>query len=223
MSQVALTFDMEHPSRSDQAADAPQRLLDTLRARGARATFFVQGRWARSHPDVAAKVVTDGHLVGNHSHFHAPLTSLTDEGVRADIAASGEALLQVMGVDPRPWFRCPFGAGHDDERVLGLISDAGYHNVHWNVDPADWEPGRTSDEIVDAVVAGVTGVGEGEAAVVLLHTWPRATPDAVGALIDRFGEEGRQLVGLDELGPDSLGSATASLLSAPASTHRSRG
>ncbi len=179
-----------------------------LRASGTRATFFVQGRWARSHPDLAGRVVSDGHLVGNHSHFHAPLTYLTDEGIRADIEASEEAVGQVMGVDPRPWFRCPFGAGHDDERVLHLIADAGYRNVHWNVDPADWEAGRTSDEVVDAVLAGAQTV---DPAVVLMHTWPRVTADAVAMLIEQFGREGTQLVGLDELDSGSLASLDPAL------------
>jgi len=196
-SRVALTFDMEHPSRSSQRADGPARLLDTLAGTTTRATFFVQGRWARSHPELARRVADEGHLVANHSHFHAPLPYLTDDGIRADLASSTEAVQQVMGADPRPWFRCPFGAGHDDARVLSLLDEAGYRNVHWNVDPSDWEAGRTVDEIVDAVVEGVHEVGDG--AIVLMHTWPSATPDAVPLLIERLARDGAQFVGVDEL------------------------
>ena len=196
-SRVALTFDMEHPSRGDQRPDAPARLLDTLSVTHTRASFFVQGRWARSHPALARRVVDEGHLLGSHSHFHAPLPFLSDDGVRADLASSAQALEQVTGADPRPWFRCPFGAGHDDPRILGLLREAGYRNVHWNVDPADWEVGRAPDEVVDSVVAGVREVGDG--AIVLLHTWPAATPQAVPTLIERLAADGASFVGVDEL------------------------
>jgi peptidoglycan/xylan/chitin deacetylase (PgdA/CDA1 family) len=189
---VALTFDMEHPSRADQRTDSPTRLLDVLAETGTMATFFIQGRWARSHPQVARRVADDGHLIGSHSHFHAPMPSLTDDGIKGDLAAAGDALREVTGIDPRPWFRCPFGAGHDDERVLALVADAGYRDVHWNVDPADWQPGRTVDELVTAVVDGVTR--SPGPAVVLMHTWPAATPAAVAQIVARLRGLDRPLV-----------------------------
>jgi peptidoglycan/xylan/chitin deacetylase (PgdA/CDA1 family) len=195
--RVALTFDMEHPSRVDQRCDSPARLLDALAASGTRATFFIQGRWARSHPDLARRVATDGHLVGSHSHFHAPLPLLTDDGIRSDLAAAADAVAETTGVDPRPWFRCPFGAGHDDERVLARVAEAGFRDVHWNVDPADWEPGRSSGEIVSTVVGRVQEVGD--AAIVLMHTWPAATPDAVTTVVGKLSDLGCTLVGVDDL------------------------
>ena len=83
--RVALTFDAEHPSRPHCPPDATERLLATLAAREVRATFFVQGRWATAYPAVARRIATDGHLVGNHSHYHARLSTLTADGVVADL------------------------------------------------------------------------------------------------------------------------------------------
>jgi peptidoglycan/xylan/chitin deacetylase (PgdA/CDA1 family) len=198
---VALTFDMEHPSRRDQSPTSPGRLLDVLAQQATPATFFIQGRWARSHPDLARRVASDGHLVGSHSHFHAPMTELTDHGIHADVDASTQALQDVVGVDPTPWFRCPFGAGHDDQRVLDLLRERGYRNVHWNVDAADWEPGRTPDEVTAAVTEGVESV---DAAVVLMHTWPTATPAALPSMIQRLSAAGYHFVTLAELTGDEL-------------------
>ena len=178
---VALTFDMEHPSRVSHDHQAPGRILDGLAHAGVRATFFVQGRWARAEPDLARRVTDEGHLLGCHSHFHAPLDLLTDDGIRQDSTSAAEAITEVTGCNPRPWFRCPFGAGHDDVRVLTALHDCGFTNVHWNIEPKDWLKDRTPEQLVRSVLDGVSSEGDGS--IVLLHTWPAATADALPKLL----------------------------------------
>ena len=67
---------------------------------------------------------------------------LTDGGLAEDLADAAAAIQTAAGVDPRPWFRCPFGAGATDQRVLAGIERAGYHHVGWHVSGDDWEPSR---------------------------------------------------------------------------------
>jgi peptidoglycan-N-acetylglucosamine deacetylase len=196
--RVALTFDMEHPSRPHQDPAAPSRILDTLATRGVRATFFVQGRYARAFPDLARRVVSDGHLLGNHSHHHGRMSQLTDGGIRADVAAAHEALLEVTGQDARPWFRCPFGDGHDDERVLAGLADVGYRDVYWDVDSLDYLPSTDPATFAETVARLAGRAGDG--AVVLCHTWPMVTGDQLGALLDSLAEAGAVPVGFDETG-----------------------
>ncbi len=195
--KVALTFDMEHPSRADHDPGGPARILDHLKDADTQATFFIQGRWARTQPVVTQRVRAEGHLVGCHSHFHAPLVSLTDEGIRQDLGAATDALAEVSGASPQPWFRCPFGAGHDDERVLRVIEECGYRNVHWNVEPMDWVEGRTADDVVTSVVDGVDRSSAD--AVILLHTWPSATVAALPTLLSELPRRGHTFVRVDEL------------------------
>lgn len=197
-SRVALTFDMEHPSRARHSPDAPEMILNALERTATRATFFVQGRWARSEPQLSKRVVSDGHLLGCHSNFHAPMSSLTDDGIRDDVEAATRALTEVTGADPRPWFRCPFGAGHDDARVLKVLNRCGYRNVHWNVEPHDWLETMTVDDLVTVVAEAVAREGDGS--IVLLHTWPAATASALPILLDRLNGSGCEFVGIDELG-----------------------
>jgi len=179
---VALTFDAEHPDRPACPPGNAQRILEALRDAGVRSTFFVQGRWALAEPDVARRITDDGHLVGHHSHHHAPMTALGDEGIRRDMAEGARAIEDATGVDPRPWFRCPFGDGHDDPRVRARLDELGYRNVHWHVELEDWEPWRTGEAIAADALAGVTAHGTG--AVILLHTWPAGTADAMGPMLD---------------------------------------
>ena len=91
------------------------------RAAEAPATFFVQGRWAQAEPATARRIADDGHLIGNHSHYHARMTLLSDDGIRTDVEEADAAVSEATGVPTPPWFRCPFGDGHDDPRILGLL------------------------------------------------------------------------------------------------------
>jgi peptidoglycan-N-acetylglucosamine deacetylase len=195
--RVALTFDAEHPDRPWCPPGNAERILDVLRSNGVRATFFVQGRWAQSQPDAARRIADDGHLIGHHSHYHARMPLLSDDGLDEDLSDGQAAIVAATGSDPRPWFRCPFGAGHDDPRVLARIEAAGYRDVHWDVELEDWEAHRTGDAIAADCLDGVRDHGDG--AVVLLHTWPGGTGDAVGAIVTGLRELDAHFVGVDEL------------------------
>jgi peptidoglycan/xylan/chitin deacetylase (PgdA/CDA1 family) len=194
--RVALTFDAEHPDRPTRPGTA-EALLAALGQRGARATFFVQGRWAEAYPETARAIATGGHLVGHHSHYHSRLSLLTDEGIAEDVRDGAAAIVAASGIDPAPWFRCPFGAGADDPRVLAAIESAGYRHVGWHVAADDWEPARSARDVAEAVVDGVRSHGDG--AVVLLHAWPSATLDAIDPILDWLNAAGAELRRVDEL------------------------
>lgn len=195
--RVALTFDAEHPDRPLCPPGNAERILDLLSDAELRATFFVQGRWARSQPDVAARIARDGHLVGNHSNYHVRMSLLTDEGVREDVREGEESIREVAGVDPRPWFRCPFGAGRHEERVLDALDELGYREVGWDVELQDWEPWRTAEAIATDAVK--LAMAHGDGAVVLLHTWPAPTAEALPTIVSGLREQGAELVTVDAL------------------------
>ena len=193
---VALTFDAEHPDRSWCPPGAAERILDVLAGAGILATFFVQGRWAEAYPATARRIADEGHLVGNHSHHHARSPLFSDRGLREDVDAARDAIVRATGRDPRPWFRCPFGDGAGDPRVLAVIAAAGYRHVGWHVEVEDWEPARTPEAIAADAVSGIRQHGDG--AVLLLHTWPGGTAEAL-PLVLRDLHEGTRFVTVDAL------------------------
>lgn len=195
--RVALTFDAEHPDRPRCPPGGAERILAVLRDTHARATFFLQGRWACSRPEVARRIADEGHLVGHHSHYHVRMPLLTDDGIARDVREGEEAIRMSSGADPRPWFRCPFGAGADDPRVLGVLERLGYRHAGWHVELEDWEPWRAAEDIAREAVEGALAHGDG--AIVLLHTWPAATREAVPAIVEGLVTAGARLVGVDEL------------------------
>jgi peptidoglycan/xylan/chitin deacetylase (PgdA/CDA1 family) len=196
-SRVALTFDAEHPDRPGATPGTAERILDGLERTQVRSTFFIQSRWARANPALARRIAADGHLVGNHSTYHARMTLLSDDGIRADVGDAAETLAEIAGVQTRPWFRCPFGDGHDDPRVAGVLQELGYRNVHWDVETEDWELETTPGDITRTAVERCAERGDG--AVLLLHTWPEHTADALPGLLEAFGRAGTSFVTVDEL------------------------
>jgi peptidoglycan/xylan/chitin deacetylase (PgdA/CDA1 family) len=186
---VHLTFDAEHPDQRHHRGDGAEALLDVLAARGATATFFLQGRWASANPETARRVAREGHTIGSHSNTHLYMTRLSDSGLVAEVKESEERIHAVTGVDPRPYFRCPYGDGHDDERVVAALSALHYRVVGWDVDPRDWDPALNADDLVAAVEDGLQRAPE--TPVVLMHTWPAWTSSAVERLLESAGDQVR--------------------------------
>jgi peptidoglycan-N-acetylglucosamine deacetylase len=193
--RVALSFDTEFPDRPC-LGDSEVSILAALDEAGIRATFFLQGRWARVYPDVARRIADAGHLIGNHSHHHAPMDGLLDDYFREDVRDAEEWIQRSTGTDPRPWFRCPFGSGMGDARVLGLLAELGYRHVGWDVDPRDWEDGRTGSELLERVLVGVE---RRESSIVLMHGWPTVTAQALPELLAGLHSAGAELVTVDKL------------------------
>ena len=194
--RVALTFDAEHPDRAHRPG-VQEEMLQVLREREVRATFFLQGRWVEAFPETARRVVADGHLVGSHSFYHARLPLLSDEGLVVDIQEAERAIRAIAGVDPRPWFRCPFFAGEDDPRVIRTLNGLGYTIVPVDVVLDDWDPGRRAEQIVADAVLGCATAGDG--AIVLLHTWPPQALEALPAMIDALRAAGVAFVDVSQL------------------------
>jgi peptidoglycan/xylan/chitin deacetylase (PgdA/CDA1 family) len=193
--RVAVTFDAEHPDRP--RAGSAAAVLDVLDQARVPATFFLQGRWVESEPVLARRVRDTGHLIGSHSHYHARMGLFSPAGFRTDVAAAEGVIRRVVQVNPRPWFRLPFGSSATDARRVALLIELGYRHVGWHVEPKEWQTRATVAGVASAIVDGATAHGDG--AIVLLHTWPRPMPDALSIAIPALMSAGARFVRLDQL------------------------
>jgi peptidoglycan/xylan/chitin deacetylase (PgdA/CDA1 family) len=193
---VALTFDAEHPDRPHRPG-VTAAILDVLAERRVPTTWFLQGRWVESDPPLARRVADEGRLVGTHSFDHARLPLLTGAGLATDVADAEAAIRHATGVDPRRWFRCPFGAGADDPRVLGILAERGYRDIPADVVLDDWEPARTGPLLAADALREAPAHGDG--VVVLFHAWPPGTLDGLPAIVDGLRALGATFVRVDEL------------------------
>jgi peptidoglycan/xylan/chitin deacetylase (PgdA/CDA1 family) len=122
---------------------------------------------------------------------------LTDQGLRADVRGAETAIREVLGVEPAPWFRLPFGHGEDDPRILSALDELGYRHVGWDVDGMDWDPSRSVEDLERSVIDGAVAHGDG--AIVLLHTWSGTTSLALPRIVEGLRAAGAELVRLTDL------------------------
>jgi peptidoglycan/xylan/chitin deacetylase (PgdA/CDA1 family) len=124
---------------------------------------------------------------------------LSPAGLAADVRAAERAIVRTLGVDPRPWFRCPFGAGTDDPTVLDGLDRLGYREVRWHAGGEDWMSAATGPTFARSLIRGAVEHGDG--AVLLAHPWTTATGRALPRVIAELRDAGATFVRLDELEP----------------------
>lgn len=151
---VALTFDDGPDPRNTPA------LLKLLRRNHIRATFALIGEQARQHPALVRQIVSDGHLLCNHSLNHDNLSTWTPGAIRADLEATNAAIRAAVPWARIPYFRAPYGEWGRSQDVAAAM---GMQPLGWRLAIADWEPPGT-EVLVDRLLTGVT-----PGAVILLH------------------------------------------------------
>lgn len=125
---VALTFDVEIND------DMLYQICDLLRERGVHATFFVTGDWVKRYPEEARFLVSEGHELANHSLTNPHFTQIGLDGARSEIKLTEQIIIETTGVDPKPFFRFPYG--DKNPQVLQILAEEGYISYHWSADDA---------------------------------------------------------------------------------------
>ena len=179
--QIALTFD-DGPS----PAWTPV-LLDGLKERGVKATFFLIGENAEKNPEIVKRMEEEGHLIGNHTYHHVELTKVSENEARAELSDTSSVIATITGKEPE-YMRPPFGAWQRKlEQEIQMLP------VLWTVDPLDWTT-ENQDEIVNKVV---TEAEEND--IILLHDCYKSSVEAGLRIVDMLQEEGFVFVTVDEL------------------------
>ncbi len=122
--RIALTFDDGPDPRYTPA------VLAILARYHVHATFFVEGRFVRAHPDLARRIVAQGHVLGNHTDTHPYLNRLDAPAVRAEINACDRTLQDTLGLHTY-LFRPPRGLWN--AAIYGETARRGDHLVLWTV------------------------------------------------------------------------------------------
>ena len=182
---IAMTFD-DGPS-----PQLTPRLLDILKERGIKATFFVVGQNAAEYPDVLLRMAGEGHEIANHSWSHPALTKLGAEGLRKQIENTNDAIATVTGKRP-VLMRPPYGA---TSSILNkrLSEEYGLKVILWSVDPLDWRY-RNSNRVHNYIVQN-THPG----AIILAHDIHATTVAAMPETFDALLAKGYKFVTVSEL------------------------
>jgi len=179
--KVALTFDDgPHPSYTEQ-------LLDGLKKRGVKATFFVTGEHASLHPDVIERMNDEGHLIGNHTYSHMQLNAGNIEEYKNELIKTNEIIEEITGEDVL-YVRPPYGAWDKS-----LEAELNMFPVLWTVDPLDW----CSTDVSGITQKVVTKVGEDD--IILMHDYFETSVTAALEVVDELLAEGYTFVTVDEI------------------------
>jgi len=169
-------------------------LLETLRQKDVRCTFFLTGDTLRrpEAPDLLLQAVADGHELGNHSNTHRDFTQLTDEEIAQELVALDEMVVAITGTSTKPYFRPPSGARN--QRVWQAVEENGYLNIYWTYGVRDWTEDRTAEKVYSSAIEGACN-----GAIVVMHVGAWETADMLPAIIDELRARGYRLVTLSEL------------------------
>ncbi len=183
---MALTFDV---SWGDKMLP---RVLDVLKHYNQKATFFISGPWAKTHPALVAAILAGGNELASHGQQHVNLSDYGDSAIANNIG-SADAILREYAHAPLRFFRPP--NGDFNSHVVEVSKGLGYETIIWSIDSRDWmNPG------VHAIVSRVTQEAF-PGAIILLHASDtcRQTDLALPAIIRDVRAEGYRLVTLGEL------------------------
>lgn len=178
---VAITFD-DGPNHSTTTT-----LLDGLRERGVKATFFLVGERIQWNEDLVLRMKEEGHLIGNHSYSHTDLTKLSEEELLKEINETNRLIEEITG-EPVEFIRPPCGYWNDE-----LAKKVNMTPVFWNVDPLDWCT-VNAGVVVERVV---NDVGEGD--IILFHDIYGSSVTAALEVIDQLIDRGYVFVTVEEL------------------------
>ncbi len=161
---VALTFD-DGPNEPYST-----RVLDVLQREHVHATFFLIGQNARRYPATVARIVRDGHVVGNHSDTHPSGYALKPERwLQQDVDTAEESIHAAGGVYPS-LFRPPQGLR--SPWLMNVLKQDSLTAVTWDDAPRDWDPHPASELVRRTLAQAHPG------AIILLHDGMNLTPHA---------------------------------------------
>lgn len=178
---VALTFD------DGPHAVHTKTLLDGLKERGVKVTFFLMGQSIEGNEELVERMKKEGHLIGNHSYRHVQLTKAGEDAVCDAVEETELMIEKITGARPQ-YLRPPYGDWNENlECRLDLTT------VFWSVDSLDWklqDVGKIVENVEKKVKSGD---------IILMHDIFPTSVEAALQLVDHLSRQGYQFVTVEEL------------------------
>jgi peptidoglycan-N-acetylmuramic acid deacetylase len=169
-------------------------ILDVLKEKQVPAIFFVTGHYIKTQPELLKRMVSEGHLIGNHSWSHPDMSTLSIERIKQELDQVKNEVANLTGQKEMKYLRTPRGIFN--ERSLAVSQQLGYTNVFWSIAYKDWDTNdqRGAQYAYNKVMAQLH-----PGAVILLHSVSRDNAQALGRIIDAAKAKGYQFKSLDQM------------------------
>ncbi len=184
-----LTFDAGYEN------GCTEKILDTLQEHDVKAAFFLVGNYIEKNGDLVRRMVSEGHIVGNHTMHHPDMSRLSDKAAFSRELTQLEDLFQsVTGTELPKFYRPPQGLY--SQQNLQLAKELGYKTVFWSLAYADWNNNaQPTKEQAFAKLLPRTHNG----AVILLHSTSKTNAEILGELLTHWKNAGYRFETIDAL------------------------
>ena len=178
-------------------------LLNLLDQHHVRATFFVVGKEALTHPDIIYRMHQSGHELGNHSYSHHRMDSLSKDKVYEEIERTNKVLEKISNQKIN-FFRPP--GGRLNKTVRSAVKDHNLEIAFWDINPGDYTfftqglsiKGDRIKNLARHISEKVlTNIKSGD--IILLHNGGPETLESLPTIINRLRQKGYKFVTLTEL------------------------
>ncbi len=186
---VYLTFDAGY-----EAGYTPT-ILDTLKKHQVPATFFLVGNYLNTQPELVKQMVSEGHIVGNHTNNHPDMSKISDlEAFQKELTDLEKKYKEITGSDLKKFYRPP--QGKFSEENLTHAKSLGYQTVFWSLAYADWDQKKqpTHEQAFEKLLPRIHN-----GAVILLHSTSKTNAEILDELLTKWKEMGYRFGTLEEL------------------------
>ncbi len=183
---IYLTFDEGYE------AGYTEKILDVLKENNVKATFFITGHYLNTAEELVKRMVSEGHIVGNHTVKHKTLPEISDEEIKEEVMKLHQAVYEKTGYEMK-YLRPP--KGEYSERTLAITKELGYTNVMWTFGYLDYdENNQKGVEYAKKMILDNLHNGE----IMLLHGNSKDNADALDSVIKEAKAQGYEFKSLDE-------------------------
>ncbi len=159
-------------------------ILDTLRDKEVKAVFFVTYDYVKRNPELVARMIAEGHTVGNHTWSHPSMPDKTSEDVVLEIRKLHEYVEEHFGYT-MTLLRPP--KGEFSERTLEIAKQLGYTSVFWSFAYYDYNVNDQPD--VSKALTRITQAAH-PGGIYLLHAVSKTNNAILGTAIDALRQQG---------------------------------
>ncbi|MEG3878937.1 polysaccharide deacetylase family protein [Microcoleus sp. herbarium7] len=173
--------------------ETTEQMLDIFKQNDVKATFFWIGKSIKNSPEIARRVVADGHAIGNHT-WHHPYDPMDAAAAANEIDRTARLIYETTGVKTT-FFRPPGGVLNNG--LAKYAKEQNYSVVMWSVTSADTDPRAQPQAFVENVLKGAK-----PGAIVLMHDGGgdrSRTVQALPEMIAGLKQQGYRFVTIPEL------------------------
>lgn len=170
------------------------KILDILKEKNVKVTFFCTGDYLKSQPELVKRMVSEGHIVANHTYKHKNQALLSEKQIFQELNDAEYEYKVITGEDMPKFVRPPEGAY--SEKSLAVNHNLGYKTIFWSFAHKDWDVNNQPG--VDVTYKRIVN-GAHNGAIYLLHAVSSSDTGALGKSIDTLKSQGYTFGTLYEL------------------------